>query len=534
MSPTISPERFEIQEATIASIHAAIREGKLTFRQLLAQYLDRIRAYSEQGPKLNAFIHLNPAAMREADALDAEYRATGQLRPLHGIPVCLKDSIETAGIATTGGSALLKNSVPKKDAFLVARLKEAGAIIIGKNTLGDLSGSSYSTLVGVPRNPYNIHRAPGGSSSGSGVAVAANLTMVAVGEDTLTSVRTPAALTNVVGLRPTTGLISASGLVPRKENIDTAGPMARTVTDAALLLNAMAGPDPADPFSKRTFERFPAEAKTRGGYVDFTTYLKKEALRGARIGVGRDFFGGDPEIDQLAEDAIAKMRQLGAQTVDVRFEEGFFETYVRNALHTLMPILMYPFRERFEAYLATLAPDVPKTVEEWVRLYETELSASAFPPERARASQAMLVLKESLAHSSADSEYQTMVRETLPMLTREKRALFDKHQVDAIVMPYQPMFAEPIVTPLEEQKDPLFVAAPGKVAPNTIAGYGSEGFPMIVVPMGFGIQGLPMGLAIMGRPCADGKVLGYAYAYEQATQHRRPPAVAPALTYPQP
>lgn len=528
LHPTTSAD-FEVEEATIESIQTAMREGRLTCRQLVTKYLGRIRAYSEKGPKLNAFINLNPSALQEADTLDAEFRATGQLRPLHGIPVSLKDSIETAGIPTTGGSALLKNSVPTRDAFLVSRLKEAGAIIIGKNTLGDLSGSSYSTLVGIPRNPYNINRAPGGSSSGSGVAVAANLTMVAVGEDTLTSVRTPAALTNVVGLRPTTGLISASGLIPRKENIDTAGPMARTVTDAAILLNAMAGPDPADRLSQRTFERFPAEAKTRGGYADFTTYLKKEALRGARVGVGRDFFGGDPEIDQLAENAIAKMREVGAETVDVHFERDFFNTYVRNGLHNLMPVLMYPFREKFEAYLATLAPDIPKTVEQWLRLYETEISASAFPPERARPSQAILVLKESLAHSSADPEYQTMIGATLPMLAREKRALFDKHQVDAIVMPYQPMFAEPIVTPLEEQKDSFFVAAPGKVAPNTIAGYGSEGFPMVIVPMGFGTQGLPMGLAIMGRPCTDGEILGYAYAYEQATHHRRPPAVASAL-----
>jgi amidase len=520
---------FEIEEATIAQVHAAMREGRLTCRELVSHYLDRIRAYSEHGPKLNAFINLNGSALQEADALDAEFRATGRLRPLHGVPVSLKDSIETAGIATTAGSAVLRNSVPQQDAFLVRRLKQAGAIVLGKNTLGDLSGSSYSTIVGVPRNPYNINRAPGGSSSGSGVAVAANLTLVAVGEDTLTSVRTPAAWNNIVGLRPTTGLISAKGLIPRKVGIDTAGPMARTVTDAALLLNAIAGPDLADPLSVRTFERYPAEGKQGGAYRDFTSYLDKDALRGARIGIGRDFFGGDPEIDQLAENAIRKMAALGAQTVDVRFDPEFFERYVHHGLHDVMPILMYPFRQTFEAYLATLAPEVPKTVEEWIRLYEGELTASALPPERARASQAILVLQESLAHSAADPEYRRMVSETLPMLTREKRALFDRHQVDAIVMPYQPIFAEPIVTPVEAQEDAAFVPAPGRMAPNSIAGYGSEGFPMVIVPMGFGTQGLPMGLAIMGRPGSDGRMLGYAYAYEQATRHRRPPAVAPAL-----
>jgi amidase len=223
------------------------------------------------------------------------------------------------------------------------------------------------------------------------------------------------------------------------------------------------------------------------------------------------------------------MRALGAEVVDVRFDPVFFERYVQNALRDVMPVLMAPFREVFEAYLATLAPDVPKTVEEWVRLYESDIAASAFPPERARPSQAILVLKEALAHSSAEPAYRKMVEETLPMLTREKRALFDRHGVDAIVMPYQPMFAEPIVTPVEEQKDPAFVPAPGKVAPNAIAGYGSEGFPMVVVPMGFGTLGLPMGLGILGRPYDDGRILGYAYAYEQATQHRRPPALTPPL-----
>lgn len=523
--PAGAPGGFRIEEATIAGIHAALRAGRLTCRQLAGAYLERIRTYSEQGPRLNAFISLNPRALEDADALDAEFRATGRLRPLHGIPVSLKDSIEAKGMPTTGGSALLKHSMPERDAFLVTRLKEAGAILLGKNTLGDLSGSSYSTVVGIPRNPYHPQRVPGGSSSGSGVAVAANLAALAVGEDTMTSVRTPAALNNVVGLRPTTGLVSARGLIPRKAGIDTAGPIARTVRDAAVLLGAMAGPDPADPWSVRAFERCPADLKRRGAYLDFTACLRPEALRGARIGVARDFFGGDPEIDRLAETACQDMRTLGARLVDVRFPADFFRRYVQDALTHLTPILMYPFREKFEAYLATLADDVPRTVAEWLRRYETEVSASPYPPERARPAQAINVLQEALLHSAAEPEYQAMVSETLPMLTREKLALFSAHRVDALVMPYQPMFAEPIVTPIEEQVDPRFVPAPGKVAPNTIAGYGSEGFPMAVVPMGFGSLGLPMGLAIMGRPYSDGQILGLAYAYEQATRHRRPPVL---------
>lgn len=520
---------FIVDETTIAEVHAAFRDRSLTCRQLVTQYLQRIKAYSEQGPRLNAMISLNPAVLPEADALDKEYASSKHLRPMHCIPVTLKDSINTAGIATTAGSAVLKNAVPKEDAFLVAKLKRSGAIILGKNTLGDLSGASYSTIVGTPRNPYNINRSPGASSSGSGVAVAANLTLVAVGEDTFTSIRMPAAFTNIVGLRPTTGLISASGIAPRKVNIDTAGPMARTVTDAAVLLSAMAGPDPANPLSQTTYRNYPEAAKADGGYRDFTTYLDKRALKGARIGVARDFFGGDPEIDKLAENAIEQIRALGAEVVDVRFDKAFFDIYVQQARQNLMPILMYPFKEVFERYLATREPGVPKTVEEWIKIYENEITNSAFPPEIDRPPRALLILRESLKHSSTDPAYLKMINETLPMLTREKRALFDKFGVDALVMPYQPTFADPIVTPIERQTDAAFVPAPGKVAPDTIGGYGSEGFPMVIVPMGFGTQGLPMGLAIMGKPYTDGKILGYAYAYEQASNHRRAPKVAPPL-----
>jgi amidase len=529
-NPVGESARFDVQEATIEQIHEALKAGRLTCRTLALIYLGRIHALSENGPKLNAFINVNPNVLEEAQALDDELRETGQLRPLHGIPVSLKDSIDVQGIPTTVGSALLKNSVATRDAFLTERLKNAGALIIGKNTLGDLSGSSYSTVTGIPRNPYKLDRAPGGSSSGSGVAVAANLTMVAVGEDTLTSVRTPAALTSAVGLRPTTGLISSVGIAPRKKNIDTAGPIARTVTDAARLLTVLAGPDDFDPLSQRTFAAYPSHAKTTNGtangYVDFTSFLKEDALSGSRIGVGRDFFGGDPEIDALADNAARAIEKAGAGLIDVRFEQQFYEHYIRDGLKTLMPILMYGFRDIFEAYLSRLGPDVPKTVEAWATAYDTELRQSPFPPEEARSSQAILVLKEALKHSSADPEYREMVEQTLPMLSKKKREFFEAHAIDAMIMPYQPSFAEPIVTPIETNSDPSFIPPPPTVmAPNSVAGYGSEGFPMVVVPMGFGSAGLPMGLAMMGLPYSDGQLLGYAYAFEQATKHRKAPSL---------
>jgi len=530
-TPTLGqarPASFRLEEATIADVHAAFKAGTLTCRQLVSKYLDRIHAYSESGPKLNALNSVNPKALEIADALDAEWRRSGPSGPLHCIPVLLKDEINTADMPTTLGSAVLKGAIPLSDAFLVERLKKAGAIVLGKNVMSDLAGGSH-TLRGTPRNPYNVNRSPGGSSTGSGVSVSANLTMLAVGEDTLTSVRTPASLTGIVGLRPTTGLISRHGMQPRKKNIDTAGPMARTVTDATILLNVLAGPDPADPKTEETFAGFAAADKKGDGYADFTRYLKTDALKGARIGVERDFFGGDPEIDALAEAALAKLRALGATTVDVRFPPDWFDKYVRNGIQNLTVILMYPFRQNFEAYLKeSFGPGVPKTVAEWSRIYDNDLMKSPFPPEQG-VSSAPTVLKASLEHSGEDPVYQDMINNVLPALVKQKLALFNDAHVDAIVMPYQTAFAAPIRTSTEQQTDPKYVAAPGHPSPNNIGGYGSVGFPMIVVPMGFGTQGLPMDLAIWGRPYEDGRILGYAYAYEQATRLRRPSPLVPPL-----
>src|SRR5262245_45133354 len=523
-----SPGAFRLEEATIADIHAAFKARTLTCHQLISAYLDRIRAYSDSGPKLNDVNSVNPKALEVAEALDAQWQRSGPAGPLHCIPVLLKDEINTVDMPTTLGSAVLRNSIPLYDADLVKRLKKAGAIILGKNVMADLAGVSH-TLRGTPRNPYNLNRAPGGSSSGSGVSVAANLTVLSVGEDTLTSVRTPAALTGVVGFRPTTGLISRHGMQPRKKNIDTAGPMARTVTDAAILLNTLAGPDPADPKTLETFQQFAPADKRGDAYADFTRYLERDAFKNVRIGVGRDFFGGDPEIDGLAEAALAKMRELGATTVDVRFPADWFDRYVRNGIQNLTVLLMYPFRANFEAYLReSFGPGVPGTVEEWSRIYDNELVKSPFPPEPGVAS-APTLLRESLRHSADEPIYQDMINNVLPALVKQKLALFDDARVDAIMMPYQPAFAAPIRTSTEQQTDPRYVAAPGRPSPNNIGGYGSVGFPMIVVPMGFGTQGLPMGLAIWGRPYDDGRLLGFAYAYEQATKLRRPSPLVPPL-----
>jgi len=519
---------FRLEETTIADIHAAFKARTLTCRQLVGLYLERIKAYEDGGPRLNATTTVNPKALDAAAALDAQWQRSGPAGPLHCIPVLLKDNINTADMPTSSGSAILKDSVPRDDATIVKALRNAGALVLGKASMGELAGAGYNTIDGQQRNPYNFRREAGGSSNGSAIAVAANLTTLAVGTDTLTSVRLPAAVTGIVGIRPTTGLVSRSGIAPRKANIDTAGPMTRTVTDAAILLNVLAGPDPADRLSLEVYSQYPAPGKMGRGYADFTHHLKTGSLKGARIGVVQDFFGGDPEIDALARAALVAMEARGARLVEVRLDPDFFDRYVRNGFANLTSILMYPFRESWEAYLATLGPGVPKTVVEWVRIYETELSKSPLPPEAGPFS-ALGILKESLMHSAAEPAYQDMITNVLPMLTKLKLAIYERQQVDVLVFPYQPAFAPPISNPVETVEDPTYVAAPDRPLPWNLGGYGSVGFPMIVVPMGFGTQGLPMGIAFMGRPYEEGRIIGYAYDYEQATKLRRPSPLLPPL-----
>ena len=517
-----------MMEATIADIHHAFAAGTFTCQRLIQYYLDRIEAYEEQGPRLNAITTVNPKALDSAVKLDEIWKRSGPVGPLHGIPVLLKDNIDTSDMPTTSGSPILRNWVPSRDASIVAALRSAGAVILGKASMGELAAGSYNCIDGQQINPYNFKRTTSGSSGGAGAAVAANFTVLAVGTDTYTSVRLPAAFNGIVGLRPTTGLISRAGIAPRKRNIDTPGPMGRTVADVALLLNILAGPDPADPLSLAAFANCPAAVKANGRYEDFTRYLRTGGLNNARIGVMEDFHGGDPEIDALSRTAIENLETLGARTVTVHLDTEFYDRYVLNAVETLMSVLMYGFREDWEAYLATLGPGVPKTVAEWLRIYETEGPGWALPPATGGPA-AMEILRTSLDHSRDDPRYRHVVETVLPELTRRKLAIFDDHNVEVLVFPYQPAFAPPISNPVQVVEDPSFVAAPGRANPCTLGGYGSLGFPMIIVPIGFGTAGLPMGMAFMGRPYSEGRIIECAYDYEQATHMRRPPPLLPPL-----
>lgn len=526
-APAAAPP-FVLQEATIDDIQKAVDAGTLTYRRLVELYLARIAAYDDSGPALHSVIVVNPQALKTADALDAERKARGRRSPLHGIPVLLKDNVDTADLPTTNGSVILKDSIPPDDAFLTRELREAGAIVLGKASMGEFAGGSYNTVRGQVVNPYHLKRHTGGSSAGSGAAIAANFAVLSVGTDTSTSVRGPSAYNGIVGLRPTTGLISRDGIAPKNLNFDSSGPMARTVTDVARMLSVLAAPDAADPLSGQVWselrKRHADGLDASGTHIDYARFLDAGALRGAKIGVVRDFFGGDPEIDALAEGALAKMRTLGASVVEIRLDKALLDDYLDEGGRRIRRISDYRFRADWEAYLATLGPKVPKTVADFVRIYETEVNKSALPVEAS----VMNLLKTSLTTSTADPAYQDLVGRILPEATRAKLALFERYGVDALVFPYHSAFAPPISNPVRKIEDPTYVTS-DRVQPAIFAGYSSVGFPSIVVPMGFGTQGLPMSIAFMGRPYEESRLIGLGYAYEQATKLRRPPPLVPPL-----
>jgi len=514
---------FQLVEAGIEEIQAAYEAGTLTSVELVQGYLDRIAAYDRNGPAITSIISVHPDALSQAAALDEERRQNGPRGPLHGIPVLLKDNINTVDLQTTNGSAVLRGIVPPDDAVLTRELREAGAIILGKAAMGEFAAGSYNSVVGQTINPYNAKRDTGGSSSGSAAAIAANFAVLAVGTDTSTSVRGPSAFNGIVGLRPTTGLISRSGIAPKNLEFDSAGPMARRVTDVAHMLSVMAVADPGDPMSAQTWSEVSTRYEVVDGHIDYTTFLNAGVLSGTRIGVVRDLFGGDPEIDAMAAEALEQLTALGATLVDVRLDEAFKSRYLGDGQLEIRRLADYRFREDWEAYLATL-PGAPKTVAEFVERYRTVVNESALPASQGT----MRLLTTSLTTSTSDPAYRHLVDEILPQATADKLALFERANVDVLVFPYQTSFATVISNPVYELEDPSYVASEIPV-PATLAGYGSVGFPCIVVPMGVGTQGLPMALTFFGKPYDEGPLLGYAYAYEQASRKRVPPPLLPPL-----
>ncbi len=495
---------FQLIEATIDSIHAAMRAGELTCRELVEAYLDRIEAYDRQGPCLTSVQTVNPSALAEADRLDAQLVATGFRGALFGIPVLLKDQAETSDMPTTYGSALFKDFVPKRDATVVQRLRAAGAIIIAKNTISEFAQPGYhGSAFGFSRNAYDPTRVPGGSSCGTGVSVASNFGVVGVGEDTGGSVRNPASQNCLVGLRPTVGLISRFGLLPGTPTRDTLGPMTRTVRDAAILLDVLAGYDPNDPITAYSVGRMPES---------YASLLRTTGLQGKRLGLVRTPFATNVDTTSsdyaqvwgLIEKAMSDMASHGAEIVDPGPIDGLLELLRR-------PAGGGESEAAINRYFADHENAPARTAREIVLAPD----GSVHPGHRA-------TMAEKLGQTTDDPSYLRSLQ-TREELREQTLKLMADLRLDALAFPTLAGSAG-LIDP-----DILTSSAPRSTSGSNGALSTTTAFPSLTVPAGFTSGGLPVGLSLFGRPFSESLLLQIAFAYEQHTTRRRPPSITASL-----
>jgi amidase len=501
-------EEVELTDATIADLNAAYDAG-LTAEELVTLYQARIAAYDDDGPAINAVITMNPGALDRARELDEERMRTGPRSALHGIPVVLKDNIDTADMPTTAGSFMLAGSVPPDDAFLVQRLREAGAIVIAKVNLSEFaSGDAMSSLGGPTYNPHDPARSPSGSSGGTGAAIAAAYASFGLGTDTGGSVRGPSSANGIVGLKPTLGLLSRDGIVPLALSFDTAGPMARSVYDVAAALNVLAGADSADPVTGRS----------EGNIADdYTRFLDADALSGAKIGVARDFMEADEEVDWVIEAAIQAMKGAGAEVVDVEIPEWLLEA--RGKFYRA--IRYREFRAQIADYLSTTGPDYPKTLEALVSRSKT-LTARRDDGVIPNPTRWGLMLDEDDSGELTDYEYIAVRDHALPLVRGIIQGIMDSEELDAIVYPTSPTRPEKV------DRDPDPDGAPGSGGSPVILA-NLTGFPDLIVPAGFTGRGLPVSISFLGRAFSEPRLLGLGFALEQRLDARRLPATTPPL-----
>ena len=490
---------FALDEASLDQIGAALASGRTTSKALAARYLARIAALDAQGPKLRSVLETNPDALSIAAALDAERSASGGRGPLHGIPVLVKDNLDSADrMKTTAGSlALLDAPAPARDAFVVRRLRAAGALLLGKTNLSEWANfrsrqscSGWSGRGGQTRNPYALDRDPSGSSSGSAAAVAAGLCAAAVGTETNGSIVSPARACGIVGLKPTVGLVSRSGIIPIAHSLDTAGPMTRSVKDAALLLGVMAGVDPDDPATAAAADRL---------QKDYTAFLDPDGLKGARIGLARSYFGDNPRVDVLMKAALEVLRARGAVLVDPA-ELGPAGAYSEASYQ----VMLYEFKAGLESYLARRGGPV-RTLAGLIAWNEVHRNR-----ELPLFGQDLLVAAQAKGPLS-DEAYLKALEKARRMAGPEGiDAVLDRHQLDALVAPTGG--PAPLIDPALGSRGGFGCSTPAAVA----------GYPHLTVPAGY-VHGLPVGLSFFGRAWSEPTLLKLGFAYEQATHHRRAP-----------
>jgi amidase len=503
-TPAAEIKPFELDEITIAGLQEGLNSGKFTASSIVEKYLNRIEAVDKRGPAVNSIIEINPDAPAMAEALDKERKQKGARGPLHGIPVLIKDNIDTADrMATTAGSLALVGSRPPSDSFVAQQLRQSGAIILGKTNLSEWanirsshSTSGWSARGGLTKNPYALDRNPSGSSSGSAVAVAANLCAVAVGTETDGSIVSPATANGIVGIKPTVGLVSRFGIIPISHTQDTAGPMARTVRDAAILLSALAGIDPKDG----------ATAASKGkSFTDYTQFLDPKGLQAARIGVVRKYFGALETVAAVMQQALDVMKHSGATIVDPADIDtiGKFDD-------SELTVLMYELKADLNAYLARLGAAVlVHSLKEVIDFNERnrEREMPYFGQDN--------FLKAEAKGPLTDKEYLDAMKKNDQLSRKEGiDAVMDKHKLDALVAPT----GGPASMTDFLNGDHMFSDSSTAAA---VAGY-----PSITVPAGF-VFGLPVGISFFGRAWTEPTLLKLAYSFEQATKHRKPPRFLP-------
>jgi amidase len=488
-APAAGPD-FEVTEASIAELQSAMANRKLSSRQLVAAYLARIAAYDQSGPRLNSIVALNPVALAEAEALDKERAAKGPRGPLHGIPVLVKDNFDTKDMPTSGGTLALAGLQPEADAFQVARLRAAGAIILGKTAMQELAAGTItiSSLTNQTRNPYDPTRSPGGSSGGTGAAVAASFAAAGMGSDTCGSIRIPAAYQNLFGLRATRGLSSRTGVIPLSDTQDIAGPLARNVTDLAIMLDATVGADPADAVTAG------AGAHVPKSYVES---LAPGALQGARIGILRSLFVMQPEDGEgkpVYDAAIAGLRSAGAEVFDVEFPD-------LNALLADNNATPYEFLEDFARYLASHRGAPLGSLQEIVAagLYHDQLEAR---------------FRDAVAQPGRDSAGYRAVLAKRAATRAATDALLGRERLDAVL--YPSALGRPPVIGAEN------IASNCRLSAVT-------GLPALAIPAGFTVRGLPVGIELLGPAFSEARLLALGFGWEQVAKPRLAPFSTPPL-----
>lgn len=497
------PLAVDGQELSIAQAQREMASRRLTSRALTQRYLDRIANLDRTGPALHAVIETNPSALADADAMDRERRLGHVRGPLHGIPILMKDNIDVVGMTNSAGSLALSDNQPKQDAFLIQRLRAAGAVILGKTNLSEWANfrsthsiSGWSSRGGQTKNPYVLDRGPCGSSAGTGAGISADLATVGIGTETDGSIICPASQNGLVGLKPTVGLVSRSGIIPISISQDTAGPMGRRVADVAALLNAMAGVDGLDPSGPGATGHIPS---------DYTDFLKRGALKGKRFGLLRQSMGNLPAMDEAMERSVALLKQAGAQVVDIKLDTwGKWDA-------PELEVLLYEFKDGINAYLrdSSSKQQSLSALIAWNKQHADQ-AMPLFNQELFEQAQAKGPLSDP-AYLKARTEARRFAGEQGLL-----RALESEH-LDAVIAP-----AEGPAWPID------IVLGDHSIG----SGYGAAavaGTPSITVPMG-NVRGLPLGMVFMGRPWSEGPLLGYAYAFEQLSHARMEPTFRPSLT----